>query len=241
MLRYVTAAFVARIGPVPANILAVLVFAILGFVHPAFWIGGAVLELFFLLALATNSRFRTAVDATRRTGDAELAEKRLQLIASLPQEQQRRFAGLLLRFERLEEIFRNQQAENWIMDINRDVLRRLEWTYLELLQAEANLDSLAAGTESEDQLRARIAEAEADDTTAAILRERLDNVQRRAQSLHQIHSDLRRIEAEVDLMIENATLQTTPQPLRSDIDAPVVGEVPALRRTPSPPSSAFES
>lgn len=234
MLHYLRAAFLAGIdvpalGRLPVNLLAIAAFVALGFLHPAFWVAGAVLEFLFLFALSGNQRFRSAVDAGDRADEGAIAEKRLQLISSLPQTEQRRFTGLLARFDRLEEIFRSEQAPDFVIDANRDVLRRLEWAYLKLLVAHANIDYVGAGCENEEALHARIAalqaeSAEADPqalrdsrtATLAILNERLANIQRRALTLQEIDADLNRIEAQVDLLIENATLSRRPEVLTAN-------------------------
>jgi hypothetical protein len=54
--------------------------------------------------------------------------------------------------------------------------------------------------------------------TLAILKERIVNVRRRQESLAEIESDLTRIEAQVDLMVENATIQGKPQTISTDIE-----------------------
>ncbi len=46
----------------------------------------------------------------------------------------------------------------------------------------------------------------------------MENLQRREQSLAEIDSDLTRIEAEVALAVENATLRGQPQAVSSNID-----------------------
>ncbi|HZU28080.1 MAG TPA: hypothetical protein VFA04_21295, partial [Bryobacteraceae bacterium] len=204
MLHYLKAAFFAGIdvpglGHVPVNVLGVAACIALGFLYPVIWYAGAALELLFLFTLAGNARFRRAVDAQDLVNEDTIAQKRLQLIDSLPQAEQRRFTGLLARFERLEEVFRSQQADDFILDQNRNVLRRLEWAYLKLLVAQANIGYMDSNGENEETLRARIlaldSEARTSDppalresraATIAILSERIANIRRRADTLQEI-------------------------------------------------------
>ena len=44
------------------------------------------------------------------------------------------------------------------------------------------------------------------------------NIHRRQQTLEEINSDLTRIEAQIDLILENATMQSKPQTISTDIE-----------------------
>ena len=237
MLRYLKAAFLSRIGipalgQVPANVMAVVAFAALGTVDSGFWMLGAGLETLFLFTLATNSRFQRVVDAQDvRATEIDGDQKRRDLVRTLPTDLQSRLTHLSARCGRVAEIFRNQQAEDFVLEANQDALKRLEWVYLKLLVARHNLMSTGS-SETETALRARIASLESElkqtpdsgplrqsrSATLAILKERLANVRRREESLAEIDSDLTRIDAQVDLMIENATIQGKPQTIATDID-----------------------
>jgi hypothetical protein len=50
------------------------------------------------------------------------------------------------------------------------------------------------------------------------LKERLASFQRRQEALQEIASDLTRIEAQVDLMLDNASIQGKPQTISLDIE-----------------------
>jgi hypothetical protein len=50
------------------------------------------------------------------------------------------------------------------------------------------------------------------------MKERTANFQRRQEALQEIESDLTRIEAQVDLMLDNATIQGKPQTISLDIE-----------------------
>jgi hypothetical protein len=54
--------------------------------------------------------------------------------------------------------------------------------------------------------------------TLGIFKKRLDNLKRSGQTLEEVDSDCTRIEAQVDLLLENATMQGKPQTIASDIE-----------------------
>jgi hypothetical protein len=236
MLRYLKAAFlvgvdVPGLGRVPANILALCAFAIFGFVEPAFWLLGMGLETVFLFALASNARFQKVVDAQAlqlSEGDAEA--KRLALIRELPPDSQKRIAGLTRQCAKVLDVYRNLQAEDFVVGTNEEALRRLEWLYVRLLVGRYHLAASNEGTDRD--LMKKIADLEADlkdgeetealrqskSATLNILKKRLANLRRKDLTLQEIDSDLTRIENQVDLILENATIQGKPQTISTDIE-----------------------
>lgn len=237
VLRYIKAAFFLRLpvralGQVPVNLLVVIGLGILGITEPTFWLLGAGLETAFLFLLATNPRFQKLVEAADvRIDENDAEQKRRLLITTLPLESQQRLLRLSAKCSQVSEIFHNQQADEFVLEANRDALRRLEWVYLKLLVAEHNLLSTKS-SETEADLKKRIESLAAGQkdvsdsdslrqsraATINILRERLANIARRAQSTEEVESDLTRIEAQVDLMIENAIIQGKPQTIATDIE-----------------------
>ncbi len=236
MLRYLKAAFlvgvdVPALGRVPANILGLSAFAIFGFVQPAFWLLGIGLETIFLFALASNPRFQKVVDAQAlqlSEGDAEA--KRVALIRSLPADVQKRIAGLTRQCDKVLDVYHNLQAEDFVVGTNPEALRRLEWLYVRLLVGRYHLAATNDGTEQD--LTKKIADLEADlkdgeesealreskTATLNILKKRLANLRRKDLTLQEIDSDLTRIENQVDLILENATIQGKPQTISTDIE-----------------------
>ncbi len=237
MWRYVKSAFFARVpvaalGAVPFNVLGVTAFGILGFSEPAFWLLGLGAETLYLFALATNARFQKVVDAQHlHLSEADAERKRIDLIRTLPQDLQGRFARLSARCDQAARVLRDQQGDEFTLEANQDALKRLEWVYLKLLVAQNNMVS-AGASDTEAALRRNIEDIETElkssgesealrrsrTATLAILRERLANISRRAESLQEIDSDAMRIEAQVELMIENATIQGKPQTIATDIE-----------------------
>jgi len=217
-------------GTIPANALAVFGLGIIGLGEPAVWLVGLGLETTYLLAMTFNPRFQRLVRArTSEHADRTADEKRRALLETLPAESQSRLADLDRQCHRVLEI--NQQNDDLVVDANRAGLDRLKWAYLKLLVARNNLAKLGA-RESEAELARKVAALEEDLRTSAdsellrqsksatlgILRERLVNIRRRKESLEEVDSDLNRIEAQVQLVIENASIEGKPHTLSTDID-----------------------
>jgi len=235
--RYLKAAFFVRVGiptlgRVPVNALAAAGFLILGFGHPGFWLLGLAAEAAILPSLAFNKRFQRVVEAEDKelsSGDSQ--SKRAALVKLMPADYQSRLANLERRCDKVLEVYRNAQAEEFIIDTNRDALENLKWVYLKLLIARFHL--LTAGTEDTPQsLEQKIASLEGElqgpkesqalrqskAATLDILKRRLGNIQRRGQSLEEVESDLTRVESQVDLILDNAAMQGKPQTISTDIE-----------------------
>jgi hypothetical protein len=235
--RYLKAAFlvgvdVPALGRLPVNALASAGFFILGFGHPGFWFLGLAAEAVIVPALAFNRRFQNVVDAEQRqvsSGDSQA--KRDSLIQLLPADYKRRLADLQRKCDKVLEVYRNAQADEYIIDTNREALENLKWVYLKLLIARYHL--LTAGTEDTPEALSKKAEslqaelANSQDTPALrqskaatldILKRRLANVQRREQSVEEVESDLTRVESQVDLILDNAAMQGKPQTISTDIE-----------------------
>ena len=237
MWRYLKAAFlvgveVPALGRLPVNALAAVGFFILGFGHPGFWFLGLAAEAAIIPALAFNKRFQNVVDAEERqlsTGDSQA--KRNSLVQLLPAEYKRRLQDLERKCDKVIEVYRNAQAEEFVVDTNREALENLKWVYLKLLIARFHL--LTAGTEDTPDALAKKIDAlqselkNAQDTPALrqsraatldILKRRLANVQRREQSIEEVESDLTRVESQVDLILDNAAMQGKPQTIFTDLE-----------------------
>jgi hypothetical protein len=236
--RYLKAAFLAGVdvpglGRVPVNALAVAGFAILGFGHPGFWLLGLAAEGAILPSLAFNKRFQNVVDAQQRRFSADNSEaKRNSLVQLLPADYKKRLGEFERKCNKVVDVYRNAQAEDFLIDTNQHALDNLKWVYLKLLIARYHL--LTAGTEdTPDSLLKKIASLEKelregqDETSALrqsktatldILKRRVASIQRREQSLEEVESDLTRVESQVDLILDNAAMQGKPQTISSDIE-----------------------
>jgi hypothetical protein len=236
--RYLKAAFfvgidVPALGRIPVNALAAAGFAILGFGHPGFWFLGLAAEAAVVPALAFNKRFQNVVDAQDRELSNDNSEaKRAALIQLLPSDYKKRLSDLERKCGKVVEVYRNAQADDFLIDTNQHALENLKWVYLKLLIARYHL--LTAGTDDtpasllkkitslESELRNENQETPAlrqsKTATLDILKKRVANIQRREQSLDEVESDLTRVESQVDLILDNAAMQGKPQTISSDIE-----------------------
>ena len=236
MWRYLKSAFlvsvdVPSLGRIPVNALGVAAFGILGFAQPAFWLLGLAIEAAIVPALAFNPRFQKVVEARsleESQGNAD--QKRQALVQLLENTAQRRLWALGKKCNQVLDIYRSQGAEDYIIDSNDQALKNLEWVYLKLLVARHHL--MNPSSETEQSLNSKIQQLEADlrneeeteslrqskAATLNILRKRLATMRKKQETLEEIESDLTRIDNQVDLILENATVQGKPQTISTDIE-----------------------
>jgi hypothetical protein len=236
MWRYVREAFFVRVpvpslGDLPVNVMAVAGFGILGLANPGFWLLGVACEAAVLSGLAFNRRFQRLVDGRALLApDRDVSHARQSLIDALPAASKQRLDALSTKCTKVLTLYQAARADSVVLEGNREALRNLEWVYLKLLVAESHLRSHVG--EDEQRLRQRIGQLEADlqkepesqslreskSSTLEILKKRLALWRRREQSVDEISSDLVRIEAQVDLLVENATLEGRPQATDVEIE-----------------------
>lgn len=237
MFRYLKAAFfvklrAAGLGAVPVNVVAAVCFAILGFGNPGFWLLGLGLEAAFLTALATNRRFQSWVDAMRLTTQRDLAAtKKEALLKLISPDDKKRLSALEEKCVRTLEVYRTSQLEPVLLDNNTAALERICYLYLKILVSRRYLTNLA-GKDGERLLRQKIEEMRksleggnipdslraSKNATLRILEQRVSNLQRREESLDEMESDLTRIEAQVDIALENASMRGKPHTISADVD-----------------------
>ncbi len=132
---------------------------------------------------------------------------------------------------KIEKLYRESPSDNFLFDTNREALKKLAWAFLKLLVAQKNL--VVSSSQSNDTaLRAQIDAIEKElaggvateavraskKATVTILRQRIDNVRRRAETLAEVDADLARVEAQIDLALEEATLKEKPAAISANID-----------------------
>ena len=243
MWRYLKAAFlvgveVPTLGRIPVNALATAAVGILGFVEPSIWLAGLGIEAALVSTLAFHPRFQNYVDAV--SGERTLEDgnaKRASLIAVLPEELRGRLRVLEQTSVRILSIYQTLGIEPELLVGTKSSLDKLQWIYLKLLIARHHLVH-ELGAESQSALEMRIQQmqqvdinAQADakatvstalqrsqEATLAILLRRLDNLQNRDRSLRENDSDLARIEAQVELMRENAAIEGKPTSVETEIE-----------------------
>lgn len=236
MWRYLKSAFlvsvdVPSLGRIPVNALGAAALGILGFAQPAFWLLGLALEAAIVPALAFNPRFQKIVEARslqQSEGNADL--KRQALVKLLENSAQQRLWALAKKCNQVLDVYRSQGAEDYVIDSNDQALKNLEWVYLKLLVARHHLMNPAS--ETEESLEKKIQQFETDlrdgeeteslrqskTATLNILRKRLATMRKKQETLEEIESDLTRIDNQVDLILENATVQGKPQTISTDIE-----------------------
>jgi len=234
--RYLKSAFlvsvdVPSLGRLPVNVLGTAAFAILGFAEPAFWLVGMAVEAAVVPALAFNPRFQKYVEAqSHQLSEGNAEQRRQALVKLLETSAQQRLWGLAKKCNQVLEVYRSQQAEDYMIESNDQALKNLEWVYLKLLVARHHL--LNPSSESEESLENKIKELDRDlrqgeeteslrqskMATLNILKKRLATMHKKQQTLEEIESDLTRIDNQVDLILENATVQQKPQTISADIE-----------------------
>ena len=236
-MRYLSEAFWAKVevpylGAIPFNIVGLAAFALLGFGESAFWPLGAGLEAAYLFALSTNSRFRKVVDSRGKVAVEESAEaQRAALLSRLSPAQNHRLRALETKCQRIVQIYQDQQVNEFTVSSNADALNRFQWIFLKLLVAQHYLNDGSTET-SPGEIQAKIQLLENDlkrigitrtlrgskEGTLRILQQRLANLNRRAESNAEIESDLGRVEAQVDLALESATMQGQAEVISANVE-----------------------
>ena len=237
MWRYLKAAFlvgvpVPGLGRVPINAMGVFGLGVLGFVEPSVWLVGLGLETAVVSALAFNPRFQRVVDSRSAAPALEdAASRRAALIAALPSDLQARLTGLQASSARVLSIYQKLGVDNELMTGTKASLEKLQWIFLKLLVARDHLTN-ELGLESGEGLERSIAELKqgsaapnqsaalvrSQQATVAILERRLENLRNRDRLLRENESDLKRIQAQVELMRENAAIEGKPTAVDTEIE-----------------------
>jgi hypothetical protein len=237
--RYIKSAFlvgvdVQGLGRIPLNALAVAGVGIFGIAEPAVWLLGLGAEVIVISSLAFNKRFQNWVDATSfKRSDDQVAAESAAMARILPPDSKARLTKLQAKCEQTLQMYRNLQSDDFefTIETNREALKKLQSTYLKLLVARQHLIELDS-PDAEHALKAQLVNLETDlrklddspavheskTATLNILKKRLRNLYRKAETLEEIDSDLMRIEAQVDLVRENAGMQSKPQTISADIE-----------------------
>jgi hypothetical protein len=237
MLKYLKEAFWASphmpgLGHVPVNALAVAAFGIFGFAESWIWLVGLGLERTYLYACFTSERFRRLVDAKELVLEsAEATKKKTELVASLTPPRRDRLRRLEARCGRILQSYRQTNVDSAIAEANEVTLKQIAAFYLRLLLVEQNLAELEAET-SEPSLRKQIetlenalketalseSGRESKAATLHILEKRLANLSRGRAVMDEVCSDLQRLEAKVELALENARMGRGTEIIATEID-----------------------
>lgn len=234
-MRYLWHAFFARpdipLLRLPWNALAFFGAMAAGFWDPAIWGVATAGELIYLFTMASNAGFQQWID-NRRVGalHGDTEEGRRELKSRLGGAARRRYEKLEEKRTRLEQLYRDHQSDDLLLDANLAALRKLTWLFLNLLVAQRNL--IIAPESDQKELQKQITAAERElaaatqseslraskEATLRLLRERLDNVQHRQTYLAEIEADLARIETQFDVALEEASLRGRPAAISANVE-----------------------
>lgn len=233
-MRFLYHAFFARpdipLLRLPWNALAVVAAGVAGFWDPSIWGVAGIGELIFLFTMASNAGFQQSIldqQAVALHGDSE--ESRKRLLSKVGGAARQRYVKLEEKRARLEQLHAESPGDDLFAESNADALRKLTWLYLNLLVAERNLIIAPAADERdlEKQIKAyeqEMARAPSEgarvshEATLRLLRERLANIRDKEVSLAEIDADLARIETQLDLAIEEATLRGRPTAISANVE-----------------------
>ncbi len=235
MWRYLRAAFfvgvpVPGLGRLPVNAMGAFAVGVLGFVEPSLWLVGLGLETALVSTLAFHPRFQKVVDSRFAAPALEdAASKQAALIATLPADLRARLANLQKSSTRVLAIYQKLGVDAHYLAGTEASLEKLQWIFLKLLVARDHLAN-ELGLESRESLEARIAglkqlrpgQSEAltrsQEATVLILERRLENLGNRDRLLQENESDLVRIQAQIELMRENAAIEGKPTAVNLEIE-----------------------
>lgn len=234
-MRYILAAFLSRpqiplLRFLPWNVIAVGVAAWAGLHDPQIWLTAGAFETLYLLTLATNPSFQRTIDGAIETDPLPDRGTRDDMIRNLGGAARQRFIKLEERIARIEKLSRDRNRDDLFIDGNRQAMRKLSAIYLQLLTAQRNyvllrsVDPNALKTEISDVERS-LNSAEASETLQKSQRARLDllsqrltNLDRREEALAEVESDLARIDAQIDVALDGASLEDHPVAVSGNIE-----------------------
>jgi len=236
-LDYVKAAFgwrsrVPLLGHLPLNVLAVAGFAILGLGNPGFWLLGLAYEAAYLFLMAGNQRFQALVQGTRLLQERQVWQSKQNVIfANLDRQSQQRYLALTqecLQILKNTETLSTKPASE---DLRSGGLNQLAWLFLKLLYSKIKIRGITeqvTRAELEAEIKA-IADKLAKESEASaiyrslqgtldIQKKRLENLVRADETLKVIDAELDRIEKQVTLLNEEASMASDPDTVTVRLD-----------------------
>jgi len=227
-------AFVARpFGmPIPPNFFGIATFAMLGvFINPGFFVIGAGLEIAYLALLATNPRFKRAVELDEYPSANQSAEQRYRdLIVGLNHERRVKQEAMENNARRIMQLL----DKDPIMRSHGDTIEQLVWLHLRLLSAGQGIATVQVAAreeakrlqEQEDGIDARLADPNLDPELRRSLEQQKQVIDAR-QAAHaqaairgeRIEAELSRIEMQLALIREQALLSGNESVIGASLDA----------------------
>lgn len=237
---YVKRAFLARphikgLGEVPVNLLAVGGVVVLGLANPAVWLLGASAEVAYLALVSSDERFQKwvrAMEAASQSTDQTARQE--AMLSGLSDKRQARYRELERRCAEMLSTARRSGSSLGMEQPLTESLNRMVWVFLRLLvssqvlethlrqNSREVLDNEISGYErqyeeaSQDPGRERIARSLAG--TLELARKQRENLESAYENAQFIQAELLRIEQQVKLMIQEATLSSNVASLTGRVD-----------------------
>ncbi len=237
---YVKRAFLVRphikgLGEVPVNLLAVGGIVVLGLANPAVWLLGASAEVAYLALVSSDERFQKwvrAMESASRSGDQNA--RREAMLSGLGDKRQARYRELERRCEEMLLTARKSGSSVGLEQPLTESLNRMVWVFLRLLvssqilethlrqNSREVLDKEIAGYErqyeeaQQDPGKERIARSLG--STLEMARKQRENLEKAYENAQFIQAELLRIEQQVKLMIQEATLSSNVASLTGRVD-----------------------
>jgi hypothetical protein len=235
MFRYLYHAFFARpdvpLLRLPWNALACVGAAVAGFWDPAIWGTAMAGEMIYLLTMASHPGFQHYLNTAKlRELREDTEDARRVRLRQLGGAARQRYVKLEEKRKKIDAIYTDLGSDDLLVDSNRDALQKLTWLYLNLLVAQRNLivagpvadtrdlDKQIAAIEREIAVAPTSQLRESKEATLRLLRGRLENSQQRHTSMAEIESDLARIDAQLDVALEEASLRGRPVAISANIE-----------------------
>ena len=223
-MRYLIAAFWSRpqiplLKYFPWNALLVAGSAVAGFFDPMIWLAAGAFETLYLSTIATNPHFQRWLDSRR-----DIQPSTEETLRTLGGAARQRAIKVEQKLQKLEE----KESDDLMFESNRSALRQLAALHLRLLVAQRDLLQMRAY--DADELRTRIAQIdeelktapdsvkESKHATRELLSQRVRNFERRDEALREVESDLARIEAQIDVAVEQAAMQDHPLAISTNVN-----------------------
>ncbi|MCP4147197.1 MAG: hypothetical protein GY757_05550, partial [bacterium] len=233
---YIKAAFhqkvnITGLGHIPVNKILLGGAAILGIGSPGIWFLALAVETAYLWFMASNENYHKVVQAEQMDVKKDLwAEKQKRLLRGLDARSRERYDLLVHSCSGILNI-----ADSDPLDSEEDMrisgLNRLLWMFLKLLDSLIRISSIVKRT-SKKKLEATLQEVsekiakEPENSalrrsyqgTIDIQKRRLENYLKAEQSKKVIESELERIEMQVTLLTEEASVSSDPELLSVRLD-----------------------
>lgn len=229
---YVKAAFnqkahIAGMGKMPVNKMLLTAAVVLGIWNPGFWFLAVAGEALYLWLMASNKNYQKIVQATRLSERKVVwGEKQVQLLQSLDGPSRERYQRLVNNCSSILKITGGDMPDPEAMnkDLRVSGLNKLIWMFIKLLSSRLRIEAIISRTATEDLeteiegiSRKMATQPESSPLrrslqgTLDIQKRRLDNLLRATESLEVVKAELDRIEMQVALLKEEASVSSDPE------------------------------